>query len=190
MGSRSDSTSRVTAAAAVWLWGQGSRIIVAEVGLTRGGKRLVEPWGARYRVDLASNLGSKTHINEVKGTRADLVREDLADGKWILPYHDLCPWLAIDGAMSVPEIDEKWGILQVHGHRVRVVRKAREVDDDHRVENLRVLASVLCMQSLPTMMGLSHAGQMAALETDGFDRPWRRWTHKPAPCCEEPGHIL
>ena len=193
MGERTDSTSRVTAAAAAWLWDLGSRIIAAEVGLTRGSLRLVEPWGAWYRVDLAAILGSATHIIEVKGTRADIAREDLGAGKWALPYNDLRPWLAFDAKITADlyqALDGRWGLMRVTDHRIKILRQPHTAHDDQCQKNTEVLASVLCMQSLPTMMGLSRAGKMAALETDGFDRPWRRWTHKPSPRREEPGHIL
>ena len=186
---RSDATARVTSATAAWLWRLGSRIIAAEVGLTRAGSFLERPWGSWYRVDLAAIVGQQTHVIEVKGTRADLVREDLGQGKWQLSYPHLVPWLAVDATVDMPELDERWGLLKVVGHRVNVVRPAREVDDPHRERHLQVLASVLCMQSLPKMMGLTHAGQLAALETDGFSRPWRRWIREPW-LFEEDGHIL
>jgi hypothetical protein len=190
MGARADSTSRVTSATAAWFWRRGSRIVVAEVGLTRQGACLEPPWGSVYRVDLVASLGAKTHVIEVKGTQADLNRENLSEGKWVLPYPNLVVWLAVDDGMTVPRLDEKWGILRVKEESVRVERPAREVDDGQRTRHLEVLARVLCMQSLPRMMGLTSAGQLAALETNGFSRPWRRWHQKPAPVCEEPGRIL
>ena len=190
--SRSDATARVTCACAAWLWRQGSRIIASEVGLTRGSLRLIEPWGAWYRVDLAASLGSATHIIEVKGTRADIAREDLGAGKWALAYDNLTPWLAFDDKITpdlYQSLDERWGLMRVKDQRVKVLRRPHRVHDDQRQKNLEVLASVLCMQSLPKMMGLTHAGQLAALETDGFSRPWRRWVPEPR-LFEEDGHIL
>lgn len=186
--SRSEATARVTCAVAAWLWRRGSRIIAAEVGLTRQSTYLERPWASWYRVDLASSIGPQTHVIEVKGTRADLAREDLTAGKWVLPYPNLVVWLALGFDQKV-ELDERWGILRIRDQRVEIVRPAREVDDGHRDRHLEVLASVLCMHGLPTMMGLTHAGQLAALETDGFSRPWRGWIREPR-LSEEDGHIL
>jgi hypothetical protein len=179
----------VTCACAAWLWRLGSRVIVPEVGLTHEGSFLEPPWGSWYRVDLAASVGRRTHVIEVKGSRSDLAREDLTSGKWQLFYPHLTVWLAYDASVDRPDLHERWGLLKVAGARVDVVRPAREVDDPHRERHLAVLASVLCMQSLPKMMGLTHAGQLSALETDGFSRPWRRWIQEPR-LCEEDGHIL
>lgn len=189
---RGDATSRVTAAIAAWFWRRGSRIIVAEVGLS--GMVLLPSWGCEYRVDLVAVLGDRTHVIEVKGTTADLAREDLGAGKWILNHSNLTTWLAVDTRVKADlyaRLPAPWGLLTVDGERVRVTRRAREVDDQKRTGHLEVLGSVLCMQSLPQMMGHTHAGQLAALETAGFDRPWRRWIDAPrAPRCEEPGNLL
>lgn len=189
---RGDATSRVTAAIAAWFWRRGSRLIVAEVGLS--GTRLLPPWGCEYRVDLVAVLGDRTHVIEVKGTSADLAREDLGQGKWVIDYPNFTTWLAVDTRVKddlYARLPARWGLLTVDGASVRVARRAQEVDDQKRTSHLEVLGSVLCMQSLPQMMGHTHAGQLAALETAGFDRPWRRWIDAPcAPRCEEPGNLL
>lgn len=163
---------------------------MAEVGLTRHGVRLMEPWGAAYRLDLVAVLGNETHLIEVKGTKADLVREDLTKGKWVLPLHGFRPWLAIDESMEAPaELRESWGLLKVGARRTRVVREPPVARDEGRDRSLEVLARILCMQSLPTLMGLSRAGKMAVLETE-VDRPWRRWLTEPRVVAEEPGSVL
>lgn len=185
---RSEATARVTCACAAWLWRRGSRLIAPEVGLTRSGGFLEKPWGSFYRVDLAASLGNQTHVIEVKGTKADLVREDLGQGKWRLFYPHLTVWLAL-GFDYEPELDERWGILRVRDQSVKVVRPAREVEDRERERHLEVLGSVLCMQGMPTMMGLTQAGQLAALETEGYSRPWRKWIQEPE-LFDEDSHIL
>jgi hypothetical protein len=143
-------------------------------------------------VDLVACDRGQTHVIEVKGTRADLVREDLESGKWTYSHPGLCLWLAIDQSMSLHQnLHRSWGIIRVRDHRVRVERRPEPLGDDTNYQqSLDVVASCLCMQSLPTLMGLTHAGHASVLETEGFDRPWRKWTECPAPPIEEFGNIL
>jgi len=185
--SRSQATSRVTGATAAWFWRRKSRVIVAEVGITKKSTYLEPPWGSWYRVDLVVSLGAETHVIEVKGTKADLAREILDDGKWTLKYPNFRPWLAFDARVTGYEkLPDHWGLLRVDEHRVKVLREPPARVDEHKQRSLDVLASCLCMQSLPTLMGKPMAKQAAELEC--VDRPWRRWITEPGD--EESGHIL
>lgn len=172
--SRSEATSRVTSALVCWLWDQGARIIVPEVGLTATGQ-LRPPWGQRWRVDVVAVVGSRVWLMEVKGTKADLVREDYASGKWVLPLSpNLRPWLVVDSKITQDPLPA-WGLMSVANDKLTVVRKSPDdgvarTDDDGV---FRTLAQILTLQSLPTMMGRDRAHRMLALT--GFDRPWRRY---------------
>ena len=192
---RSEATARVTCSVAAWLWRERSRVLAQEVGLGRGRPRLCAPWGAAYRVDLAAVVSHKTYVVEVKGTRADIVREDLGAGKWTMAYadHGLMPWLAFDARIDprlYSQLPETWGLLRVDAQRVKVLRRPPRVYDDNLVESLTAIASVACMQTLPMMMGKNHSEQLAALERGGFARPWRHWLEDDKTTIEEPGHIL
>lgn len=187
---RSEATARVTRAVAVWYWSRGCRLVVPEVGLRQ---RLMRPWGSPWRVDLVAAFKRQTHVIEVKGTRADLVREDLTAGKWTAPHPGLCLWLALSHEIRLHQnLSGDWGIIRVRNQRVTVERQPAFLgEDSDYARSLEIVGSCLCMQGLPTLMGLSRAGQMAALETDGFDRPWRQWTPSPSSVvCEEFGNIL
>lgn len=192
MSSRAEGTNLVTCAVAAWLWRQGARTIVAEVGLhaTRG---LSRPWHGRWRVDIAAAVareGVETlHVIEVKGSAADIAREDLGTGKWVLDFARLGvnPWLAVADTVAPAHwqaLPAAWGVMQVSGdRRVRLIREpADKVDhsvwqpNDNVTHAYRALAEVLTAQSLPSMMGRSHAQLVAALDDAGWQRPWRQWS--------------
>lgn len=158
--------------------------MATEVGLTQ---TLGTPWQRRWRVDLAAIVGRNTYVIEVKGTPADLVREDLTTGKWTHPHPGLCLWLALDAKVAIPKISENWGIIRVQGARVEVVRSPPLVVDDRRETSLEAIGSCLCLQSLPTMMGLSRAARASKLAS-GHLRPWRHWIKDEL--VDEDGHIL
>ena len=155
-----------------------------EVGITGV---LGTPWQRRWRVDLAAVLGPKTYVIEVKGTQADLAREDLDTGKWVHNHPGLCLWLALDAKIRAPKISENWGIISVEGARIQVVRRPPLIDDDRRETSLEAIGSSLCLQSLPQMMGLSRAAQASQL-ANGHLRPWRHWIKDTL--LDDVGHIL
>lgn len=207
--SRSEATARVTAGVASWLWGQGARALVPEVGLhpTRG---LCAPWDGRWRVDLVSATprhGARERIDviEVKGTVADLRRESLTDGKWVMRLDriGLTPWLAVSSDIGRDywrELPPMWGVVSCHGHDAKVMRQPEApiwhdiVDsNDDVTAALRAMAVVSTSHALPMLMGLGGARRAAAMETS-VTRPWTLWrppsTIAGTRVVEEPGNIL
>lgn len=204
---RSEGTARVTCAVASWLWGLGSRCLVTEVGLSPN-RGLGTPWQGRWRVDLAAVVPvydghyERFDVIEVKGSAADLRREDLGKGKWQICYQalGLTPWLAV--ADTVPEKDYDqlpgdWGLLTVKGTRVIVTRRPRD-EIKHNVLSPtttsfavhRALSQTQCLQTMPMLMGLSGKGRAAAM-FETLTRPWSAWLPSPSTVtCEEPGNIL
>ena len=176
--SRSEATARVTRALMAWLWGQGCRLLAPEVGL-HPGRGLCTPWQGLWRVDMAAVWDRHTHLFEVKGTRADLARENLQQGKWVIDWRPrgLASWLVVDVHVLplVTQPPAGWGLLVVSDAHTRVDREAdKGADDVHFAEHCQALGTVLCLQSLPKLMGLDRAQRLVAL--DGHERPWRLWT--------------
>lgn len=188
--SRSQGTARVTAATASWLWAQGSRAIAPEVGLhaVRG---LCAPWDGRWRVDLVAATprhGARERIDviEVKGSSADLRREDLDAGKWMLRYDrmGLTPWLAVSSRVDRDlwsGLNPLWGVVSCDGFNAKVARQPEAPiwhsihdSNDDVTAALRAMAVVMCAHAVPTLMGLSLAKRAAAMES-AVTRPWRRW---------------
>jgi hypothetical protein len=182
-----------------------------EVGLhpLRG---LTTPANGRYRVDVAAALvddcDESLHVIEVKGSVADLVREDLGAGKWALPYArmGLNPWLAVAdtiGEAHWRQLSGDWGVLQARGEGVRVLRRPSQSvtfdvnqPSDEVTFAYRALAQVQTLQRLPTMAGLSPSQTLRALERGDWHRPWGQWSaptsapRRPGSGYEEPGNIL
>jgi len=203
---RFEATYRVTAATASWAWCRGSRTIVPEVGLHRA-RGLCAPNDGRWRLDLVTvvprhGVSECFDVIEVKGTRADIGREDLGTGKWILRYDrmGLTPWLAIDA-----KIDDKmfealhpmWGVMRVSGYSPKVIRQPqdpvwhdiRQSNDDATASH-RVLAQIASLQSMPMLMGLKAARRASAMAL-AVNNPWQKWIdHAPLPRVEGPGNIL
>lgn len=182
----------VTIAVSHWLWRRGARALVPEVGLhaLRG---LCTPWDGRWRVDLAASLVSdhveSVHVIEIKGTLADLAREDLGSGKWAIDYPrlGLNPWLAhadTIGPGHLTALPRSWGLLSVSADgRVRETRSpANVVDtsvhapDDNVTNAYRAMAQVLTAQAMPTLFNLRPESALEALAERGIDRPWRRYS--------------
>jgi hypothetical protein len=128
------------------------------------------------------------HVIEVKGSLADLSREDVEDGKWLLPYPRLSlnPWLAHADAIGpghLESLPRAWGLLSVAvDGRVRVTREPEHIvdsdanqPDDNVTNAYRALAQVLTAQALPTLYGTDLATAMSLLSERGVDRPWRAW---------------
>lgn len=204
--SRSEATARVTAGVASWLWGQGARAIVPEVGLhpTRG---LCASWDGRWRVDLVAAVprhGARERIDviEVKGTAADLRREALTDGKWVMRLDriGLTPWLAVSADIEPAlwaDLSPLWGVISCHGHEPRVARQPEApiwhdivASNDDVTAALRAMAMVATSHSLPMLMGLSGARRAAAVATS-VNEPWRLWRRRePLRIVEAPGNIL
>lgn len=187
MSARTDATARVTALVATWLWRQGSRAMAREVGLCPV-QGLVTPWRGRWRVDLGAvsvdGDRESVHVVEVKGTDADLAREDLVSGKWQMDFsaRHLHPWLAVDHRMRVPEmLPAAWGVLVVGYDSVTVRRRPPDVSTKFKQTPQLALAEVVTAQRLPTIMGLSGAGAAAAMLQAGFSLPWLDWTSVPRP---------
>jgi hypothetical protein len=174
---RFEATYRVTGAAAAWLWDKGVRIMAPEVGLARGG--LCMPQNGRWRVDLVG-IDSQVHVIEVKGTRADIKREDLAGGKWALPYYNLglCPWLAVDAKVTndlFADLPDSWGVIRVSGTRVKILREpAKKPLGKDMTRSLQAVAAVNTTQNLPMLMGLSKA-QKASAMAYRTACPWHLW---------------
>lgn len=174
-----------------WLWRRGARALATEVGLhpLHG---LCTPWDGRWRVDLAAGLVAdhveSVHVVEVKGSLADLAREDLGAGKWVLDYgrHGLNPWFAhadTIGPGHLQALPRAWGLLSVSadGH-VRVSRDPEHVVDtaahapgDNVTIAYRALAQVLTAQALPTLFGVTAHRALELMAEHGVHRPWRRW---------------
>lgn len=157
-----------------------------EVGLhpVRG---LCTPWDGKWRVDLAAGVAESVHVIEVKGSLADLTREDLGDGKWQLDYarHGLTPWLAHADVISpgrLQTLPRAWGLLSVAADgRVHVTREPQHTPNGNVASAYRALAQVLTAQALPTLFGLKTEAAMAVMAEAGVDRPWRAWeqeTHR------------
>lgn len=135
------------------------------------------PWSSHYRADVVGVIGRQTHLLEVKGTRADLGREILGRGKWVMTYPGICRWLAIDSRIQNPEtLHRDWGILVVDDKKTTIVREPAMVEDDDILGSTTALAKILCFQSLPTMIGRTREERLAALRAAGVERPWRYWT--------------
>jgi hypothetical protein len=144
-------------------------------------------------VDLAAGLirdhVESVHVIEVKGSLADLAREDLGDGKWALDYAALGinPWLAVVdtiGPGHLETLPRAWGLLSVAGDgRVRelrvpehVVDTAAHAPDDNVTGAYRALAQVLTAQALPTLFAADTATALELMAERGVDRPWRQWS--------------
>jgi len=174
--SRSEATARVTRALVAWLWAQGCRLLAPEVGLhTFHG--LCTPWRGFWRGDVGAIWRQEAHLFEVKGTRADLAREDLSQGKWKWSWAELGlrPWLVVDVKIAC-QPPTGWGLMVVNDTGVlRVDVEPRVCDRSPQfAEYCQALGTVLCLQSLPKLMGLDRAQRLVTL--DGFERPWRLWT--------------
>lgn len=164
-----------------------------EVGLNRNG--LCMPQKGRWRVDLVG-IDRQVDVIEVKGTRADIMREDLAGGKWALPYTDLglTPWLAVDAKVTddlFASLPEAWGVIRVADQRVKVVRKpAKEPLGADMTRSLMAVAGVSTTQNLPTLMGLNKA-RIASEMAWKTACPWHLW-YPPGRYIrhEGPGNIL
>ncbi len=164
-----------------------------EVGLhTRG---LCMPQDGRWRVDLVG-IDRQVHVIEVKGTRADIQRENLASGKWSLPWFNLglLPWLAVDAKITddlFADLPLAWGVIRVSGHKVKVVRKPEKEPLGHDMtRSLMAVAGVNTTQNMPMLMGLSQA-QKASQLAYRTACPWHLWYQSNTwPRCEEPGNIL
>jgi len=138
-------------------------------------------------VDVAAvtRLDRPAILIEVKGSRADIVRERLNEGKWALDYERLgiVPYLAIDSSIDeslYTNLPETWGVLSVRDWLLR--RKRSPVSDvgELRTEEYALaLGRVLCMQSLPRFIGREKSQILASLSDAGVDRPWREWTLAP-----------
>jgi hypothetical protein len=188
---RRDGTSIVTLAVSHWLWRRGARALALEVGL-HPLQGLCTPWDGRWRVDLAAGLVAdhieSVHVVEVKGSLADLAREDLGSGKWVLdfPRLGLNPWLAhadTIGPGHLQTLPRAWGLLSVAADgRVRVTRDPEHVVDgsvhapgDNVTGAYRALAQVLTAQAMPTLYGVKAEAALEMMTEAGIHRPWRAW---------------
>jgi hypothetical protein len=112
-----------------------------------------------------------------------------------MPYagHGIMPWLAFDSLVTddlYSRLPESWGLLRVTGHRVKALRRPQRVYDPDPVNSMTAIASVVCMQQMPMMMGKTHGQQLEALVREDFPRPWRHWLEDDETSIEEPGHML
>jgi hypothetical protein len=197
---RRDATALVTIAVSHWLWRRGARALAPEVGL-HALHGLCTPWDGRWRVDLAATLVSdhveSVHVIEVKGTLADLAREDLTAGKWAVdfPRLGLNPWLAhadTIGPGHLTTLPRAWGLLSVSADgRVRETRAPQHVvdtsvhePDDNVTRAYRALSQVLTAQALPTLFGLRPESALEMLAERGIDRPWRQYDSRRSPAPE------
>ena len=175
--SRSEATARVTRALVAWLWTQDCRLLAPEVGLHTY-KGLCTPWQGFWRGDLGAIWRQEAHLFEVKGSRADLAREAMDRGKWVHNWlaMGIRPWLVVDVKIGCQSPATGWGLMVVNAEgRLRVDVEAGTCDRGPRFNDyVQALGTVLCLQSLPQMMGRDSAQRLAAL--DGFERPWRLWT--------------
>lgn len=148
-----------------------------EVGLHMSG--LCTPQNGRWRVDLVG-IDRRVHVIEVKGTRADIKREDLTSGKWSLPYDDLglTPWLAVDAKITddlFEELPDSWGVIRIADTRVKVIRKPSKAPTGmDMTRSLQAVASCNTTQNLPMLMGLKQA-QRASAMAYRTACPWHLW---------------
>ena len=148
-----------------------------EVGLNRNG--LCMPQQGRWRVDLVG-IDRCVDVIEVKGTRADIQREKLAEGKWSLPYAELGlrPWLAVDAKVTndlFSDLPEAWGVIRVADQRVKVIREpAKDPLGADMIRSITAVAGVNTTQNMPMLMGAKGA-RRASLMTYRFSCPWHLW---------------
>ena len=142
-----------------------------EVGLRPRG--LCTVLDGRWRVDIGALWRQQIHFFEVKGTRADYAREILDAGKWVHPWPALWPWLVVDVRVDARQPPAGWGLMTVDGDRLKVVNEPLAAAETMSPTDVEALGTVLCLQSLPKMMGLTQSQRVIALA--GFERPWRLW---------------
>lgn len=139
--SRAASTAALTNLVMAWLWhSRDCRVLALEVGATAELTRLTQVLQGRWRVDVsgASNrekAGLRVDVVEVKGSRADLLREPFFSGKesglnkWA---HSLASpfalWLAASHDIREEDLSRlpaHWGILRARAdaRALSVVRK-------------------------------------------------------------------
>lgn len=164
------------------------------MGFTK--KKLTTPLKGKWRADLIGVAPGPRTINlvEVKGSVADLTRESLVDGKWVVDFesYGVTPWLAITDEIRQKHVDllpRQWGIVSfAEGARPKIMRTPLMTvlaSDARLASALAATSSVLTLQSLPKIMGLNQAERAWAMN-ETISRPWQEWD----PRNEEPGNIL
>jgi hypothetical protein len=167
----------VTCEAAAWLWHRRKcRALATEIGLHWTTGALATPWESIWRVDLVGCEEKYGHFRticvEVKGSYADLAREDIERddlpmarkmrSKWhnqdIARAHEL--WVAVGDIktmhVAVADIPEHWGvILFADDNKITVGRKAikppaHTATSDFARECWRAMAKVQTTTRLPT----------------------------------------
>ncbi len=197
---RREATERTTAAAAWWLWSaRGARSLGLEVGVNYQG-HLTTPWHGRWRVDLVGVCrrgrnalrvtGWRVVVVEVKGTKADLAREDTAVFKWTLDIPGCELWVACGdeatGMLATKNVPAHWGVVVFpQGGKRHVVRKPAFDEDLHpgdfrAMDAFRAIAEVNTAQRLPTAVNVlkSRGGDKAVVDrlfADGWSRQWREY---------------
>ncbi len=165
---RAEATAVHTALALAWLWhARDHRALALETGVR--GDHLVKPMDGTWRVDAIGATVKQVRrpggiyeelcavdVVEVKGTRADLKRENLEAGKWTSMTTDFTCWLLVSADCrdaDLASLPERWGVLRANDAAtgVTVVRKA---DDRRRPLSTREAFALACTSvsgSLPDM---------------------------------------
>lgn len=136
-------TKNLTALAVSWLFlRRECRVIADEVAMNGfGGIGGIHATGY-YRADVVgisrrwNNSVYRVDVVEVKGSRDDLRREDLAHGKWARlaePSSGYNPWLIVSEDVKksdLAELPARWGVLQAAGGNttLRHLRKRSGTD--------------------------------------------------------------
>ncbi len=155
---RAEATTIHTALALAWLWhARGHRAIACETGVC--GDYLHKPMDGTWRVDAIGATVKRVRrrggiyeelcavdVVEVKGTRADLRRENLEAGKWVAMATDFTCWLLVSADcrdVDLASLPERWGVLRANDAAtgVTVVRRA---DDRRRSLSTRELFALAC----------------------------------------------
>jgi len=154
------------------------------VGLSR--KRTVHlttPWSGRWRVDVVGMVKASGQmwpwLIEVKGTSADLRREDMTMGKWQLDYsgHGIWPWVSVARGMDFSQVPGSWGILttSLDGLETRITRRPETPEGQpNLLQCYLALASVQTTYNLPSMYG-RHSRRYVVEKLGEYARPLRFW---------------
>ncbi len=167
--SRAQATERVTRLAFGWLWHKRKcRAIADEIGAPGVGLGQVSASAGIYRYDLvgvARCTGVESwrfDIVEVKGTRADLRREDVGAGKWARarePSREYNFWLAVSDEIpreDYADLPLEWGVIRCSQTTVRIDRKPAgggdiRCDAPRAARGLYVLSARVAGSRLPFM---------------------------------------
>lgn len=164
---RVEATRAHTALALAWLWhARGHRALSVEVGADVA--HLRRPLEGSWRADAvgvtvavvrrrgAGLVEHRVDLVEVKGTRADLVRERFDTGKWPEGMAEVPCWLLVSADCRDSDLDAlpaPWGLLRADAdaRSVRVVRKPAAPQRDLDEHELYAVACTSLSACLPAM---------------------------------------